>query len=249
VQASVASRPIQLHLAMFPPHVIEAVEREQARRTEVRDKRRAAYIVSQRGADAKRHALIASITTDLLDGPLIDTGLPNELDCKVDPLVAADDFAHVGDHGGHESREWSDQAMRELHESVLHYTLRVLQARGNGTEKREALMWFFAPERYTATLVIGGCPQEVLLPPQLTPFSFEMCCRICGYRSEMLTDLLQPILSKLGLEELFNEITHARTGNDSVAAQCAGPSEAEGLLDPGNVQSGQCAREGPSSRP
>jgi len=234
---------------MFPSHVIEAVESEQARKQDLREKRRRSYVAARSKADAKRYAMLAALQTDLLDAPLIETGALNELDCKVDPLIAVDDFSLEPDHDASaDAQEWSDQAVKELHEGVLHYTLKVLQARGNGAEKRDALMWVFAPERYMATLIISGRPQEVLLPPEITPFSFEMCCRICGYRSEMLTDLLQAVLRKLGLGELFNEITHATTPKHNAGAAKRN-GDAEDVLHAGQLRVEEPVREGGSPRP
>lgn len=220
MHAAAVSRPIQLHLALFPQHVLDAVEQEEARREQKKEKRRLATHVAATRRDAQRHALIEAMNLSLLDAPLLAAIGPNELDCSVDPLLAPDDFSleeQTGTQAG-----WSDQAIYELHEAVLHHTLKVLQARGNGAEKREALKWIFAPERYVATLDLGGRKEEVLLPPELTPFSFEMCSRICGYRSEMLMDLLQPILSGLGLGSLFNELTHATSFDESGGSKRAG---------------------------
>lgn len=229
MQAAVANRPIQLHLAMFTPHEIEAVEQEAERREHKREQRRAAYELSRSPRDRQRADLIDSLNLQLLDAPLVNTGRPNELDCSVDPLSGADEIVLELEPPGQQG-EWSDQAIYELHEAALHYTLRTLQARGNGAEKREALKWIFAPLRYLATLEISGRPQEVLLPPELTPFSFEMCSRICGMRPAALRDQLEPILRQLGLGELFNEITHATTSDDRIGLS-AGATDAEEVQD------------------
>ena len=240
MQAGALSRPIQLHLALFPQHVIDAVAQEEERRFQIREKSRAANLARIYRSHPAKQELIESLNPRLLDAPLVPTGMPNELDCVVDPLSAVDDFALEPEKSDSAGENWSDQAINELHEAVLHYTLKVLGARGNGAEKRDALLWVFAPVRYTATLSVNGREQEVILPPELTPFSFEMCCRICGYRSELLMDLLEPILRKLGLGELFNEITNATSNNDG-GAERADHAHAEDVQGAGDLPTAEPA--------
>jgi hypothetical protein len=240
MQAAAFSRPIQLHLALFPQHVIDAVTQEEDRRSQIRAKRHGAYVARVHRSMSAKQALIESLNPSFLDAPLVPSMGTNELDCAVDPLTAVDDFALEPERSGEVGDAWSDQATYELHEAVLHHTLKVLGARGNGAEKRDALLWVFAPVRYVATLNVNGHEQEVILPPELTPFSFEMCCRICGYRSELLTDLLEPILRKLGLGELFNEISNA-TSNTICGAQCADHARAEDVQGAGDLQLAQPA--------
>ena len=211
---------IQLHLPMFPPHVIKAVEEHLARRADVRERRHQAYLV--RLARARR-AAIAAIAPIALEAPLIDSGAPNELDCRADPQNGGDDLPPDSNGGDGVTTQWSDAAIQQLHEGILHQTLKVFKARGNAAEKRDALLWIFAPQRYEASLSIGGVQQWHVLPPKLTPFSFEMCCAICGYRPEMLTEPLKAmLLDGLGLGELFSEITHATTGSDQAGDEYAG---------------------------
>lgn len=206
MQATAASGGYQLHLALFPPHVIQAVEQEAERRDQRREHRAAA-------AAPRRRPRMWSDTQELFDAldpqqlhePLLETGGTNELDC--DPSL--DLYAPVEAEpaqAGEDSAGWSDQAMLELHEAVLMHSLEALKSRGNGAEKRDVLKWIFAPQRYVATLKVGGRAEEVLLPPELTPFSFEMCCRICNYHSDAVMDGLKYVLRKKGLGHLFNEI-------------------------------------------
>lgn len=200
-----ASGGYQLHLALFRSHVMQAVEQEAERRAQRREGRAATV-------RARRRPRMWSDTQELFDAldpqqlhePLLETG-GSELDCvpsldlyapvEVEPAQAGVDFAG-----------WSDQAMLELHEAVLMHSLEALKSRGNGAEKRDVLKWIFAPQRYVATLTFGGRAEEVLLPPELTPFSFEMCCRICNYHSSAVMDGLKYVLHKKGLGHLFNEI-------------------------------------------
>lgn len=232
MQAAAPNGPIQMHLPMFPSHVIAAVEEHMARRAEERDKRHQAYLERMDRAAERRRAAIAAIDLSALDAPLIDNGTSNELDCEVDPLSAKDDCRLDQESDDGDVTQWSDAAINQLHEGILHHTLKVLKARGNGAEKREALLWIFAPQRYEASLAISGARRWHVLPPALTPFSFEMCCAICGYRPELLTEPLEWILRKeLGLGELFNEITHGTKGTDERLAQCEGdeqPAETAG---------------------
>lgn len=90
--------------------------------------------------------------------------------------------------------------MAQLHEGMLHHALQTLRSRGNAGAKRETLQWIFAP----ATLVAvrrddAGRLCETVLSQEGTPFSFERCCRICGYCPQRLRDALAPLLHQLGL--------------------------------------------------
>ena len=211
--------PHQLHLSLFAPHEISAWEEEQ-RRKDLRKEQR-----SQRAPrrfwvkeDSASRSLFDTIDVRVLEQPLGGPADGNELNCESDPLreevVSAD--THAAPEG--ESEQWSDEAVEQLHEAVLHYSLRALQARGNGAEKREILEWIFAPQPMVAMLRDEyGSPTEALLPQSVTPFSFEQCCRICGYSPERLQDGLMPVLQEMGLGNVFKEIANGRNPNETRA--------------------------------
>lgn len=204
--------PHQLHLSLFAPHEIRAWEEEQRRKDLRREQR------SQRAPrrfwvkeDSATRSLFDSIDLAVLEHPLGGPSEGNELNCESDPLRedAVSPDTHVAPET--EAQAWSDTAVEQLHEAVLHYSLKALQARGNGVEKREILEWIFAPQRMVAMLRDEyGNPVEALLPQPVTPFSFEQCCRICGYSSERLMAGLMPVLQEMGLGNVFNEIANGR---------------------------------------
>ena len=198
----------QLHLPMFLSHEIEAVEQamlaiEQRKdKAHRRDGATRTFRVREATADA---GLFDAIDDRLLDIPLGGLRDGNELNCDVDPL-RVNVIEQIEALDG-ESEEWSDAAIEELHEVVLHYSLRLLQARGNGAEKKEVLQWIFAPTTMVAVLQDEHMqPVEAILPQSATPFSFEQCCRICGYSPERLQDGLVPVLKEIGLGNVFKEL-------------------------------------------
>lgn len=211
--------PHQLHLSLFAPHEINAWEEEQRRKNLRKEQR------SQRAPrrfwvkeDRATRGLFDAIDVKVLEQPLGGPAEGNELNCESDPLRedAGSTEAHAAPEG--DAEQWSDQAVEQLHEAVLHYSLRALQARGNGVEKREILEWIFAPQPMVAMLRDEyGNPTEALLPQSATPFSFEQCCRICGYSPERLQDGLMPVLQEMGLGIVFNEIANGTNRNDSRA--------------------------------
>lgn len=217
------SAPYQLHLSLFSPHEITAWEHEDRRKRERRDQRTPrkpkSFWVQ---ADKATLELFDAIELTLLDAPLVGID-GNDLDCTTDPL--ADELTPLPDSPEEgDGEEWSDAAIFQLHEAMLHYSLKALQARGNGAEKRELLKWIFAPRTMVVALEQGDTHVEVALPQSITPFSFELCCRICGYRPEHVTDGLMPILKEMGLGNLFNEIANgSNNDNDRSAAPEADP--------------------------
>ena len=196
----------QLHLPMFLSHEIEAVEQAWKTYSERKEKaqmRETARTFQVRAQSAKQ-GLFDAIDDRLLDMPIGSMNEGNELNCDVDP-VRADVIEQI--EAFQTSEEWSDAAIEELHEAVLHYSLKLLQARGNGAEKKEVLQWIFAPNTMVAVLRDERKqPVEAILPQSATPFSFEQCCRICGYSTERLQDGLVPVLKEIGLGNVFKEL-------------------------------------------
>jgi hypothetical protein len=207
---------LQLHLALFTNHEIEVWEREAERKLDRFAHRRARRPARFRFTDDGRSLLLfEKLSPGELAGPLNGVFDPdNELNCDLDPLQGGDEEA-----ASEEAREsWSDAAVAQLHEAVLHHSLRALQARGNGVEKAEVLKWIFVPDKLAA---IGGHANEVFVPQVLVPFSFERCCRICGYSPDRMRDELIPILNRVGLGYVFNEISNGNTTSNSASRRPA----------------------------
>ncbi len=201
----------QLHLGLFTPHEITVWEQEQERRR-LRKEHLSVNRPPRRfwiKVDLATRSLFDSMDAALLDSPLGGPQEGNELNCAVDPLAETveDTDTQANSRESDAVGTWSDDAVAQLHEAVLHHSLKALQARGNGVEKREILEWIFAPQPMVAALEgDSGHRVEAVLPQHLTPFSFERCCRICGYSHERLKDGLMPILSVMGLGNILSEI-------------------------------------------
>jgi hypothetical protein len=111
---------------------------------------------------------------------------------------------------------WSDDAVQQLHEGLLRHALQALHTRGNPVLKQEILIWIFCPQDMVLTLPdTHGRQRATVLPQQCTPFSFEQCCRVCGYSPQRLRDGLAALLPAIGLAELHAQIT--REATDAVA--------------------------------
>jgi len=229
----------QLHLSLFAPHEINAWEEEERRknlRKEQRPTRAPRRFWVQE--DSTTCSLFDGIDLAVLDNPLGGPAEGNELNCEADPFreeeVTADHVVSTPE----DVQPWSDEAVEQLHEAVLHHSLKALQARGNGAEKREILQWIFAPQPMVAVLRNQyGHQVEALLPQPLTPFSFEQCCRICGYSSERLMNGLMPILRAMGLGNVFNEIANGTNNHNPNHNESQAAAEAATLQDSGHFQS------------
>lgn len=208
---------------MFLRHEIEAVEEAQRKSDERREK-----ALKKSGAPKTFKVRVSTAAEDLfdaiddrlLDMPLGGADEGNELNCEIDPLRV--EIAEMVEAADAHEPEWSDAAVEELHEAVLHYSLKLLQAKGNGAEKKEVLRWIFAPTTMVALVHDQDMqPVEVFLPQNSTPFSFEQCCRICGYSPERLMDGLVPILKEIGLGNVFKELFDGKQQSPHAAIQRA----------------------------
>lgn len=102
---------------------------------------------------------------------------------------------------------WSDAAVEQLHEGLLRHALQALHTRGNAALKREVLRWIFCPQPMVLMLPDPqGRLRAAVLPQDCTPFSFEQCCRICGYSPQRLRDGLAALLHAIGMADTLHEI-------------------------------------------
>lgn len=161
----------QLHLGLFTSHEISAWEQEQRRKNSRREihgetKARRRFWFQE---DKASRSLFDAMDAAVLDPPLGGPQEGNELNCAVDPLgESTDDREQLISPAGEEKLPWSDEAVAQLHEAVLHHSLKALQAKGNGVEKREVLEWIFAPQPMVVALEgVDGQRSEAVLPQHL----------------------------------------------------------------------------------
>lgn len=188
----------QIPLALFEPHELAIWQEDLLRRAKEGEKRRAnrkpARLVCDPGPD-----LFDEIDPAWLNEPIAG-GLGNELnvDHGAAPLLEADEAL------SEQAPAWSDDSVAHLHEAILLYSLRALNARGNGEEKREILRWIYAPTpmfiRFTDD---EGSERLQALPQVLVPFSYERCCRLAAYNPDELREQLTWPLARLGLRRFF----------------------------------------------
>lgn len=201
----------QLHLGLFTAHELSAWEHWRTGIDFRKAHRTPRPLTRARPVQDSRTAYLFDLPDLVLEHPLGGPAEGNELNCDADPLRAEAILPEAVEVGKQPTETWSDEAVAQLHEAVLHYSLRALQARGNAAEKRGILQWIFAPEVRTVVVRNArGVTTEAALPAVLTPFSFERCCRLCGYCPEKLSEELLPILVEKGLGNVFNEIVNGR---------------------------------------
>jgi len=122
----------------------------------------------------------------LLDRPI---GHYQASDLDIQPATDEPSPIHHVDGLTEERIEWTEQAMLDLHEGVLNYSLQLLRTRGNAKEKLEILNWIWADDVYDfVTRNIRGVNQKVPIRADQIPFSFQTCCRLSGYRYDLLRD-------------------------------------------------------------
>lgn len=209
VRARNRAEPKQLFLpTMFLPHEEEAREQAFQARHKRKLENRAKYQshVEKNKAKPRKIDDIHPSLFDLPLGPVEDV----ELSIPFDPY---DD--HVGmdkpDLTDEAAMDWSEGAINQLHEGMVMYSLRLLNARGNGKEKKAILSWIFDPHALAyAGEMDGPEPLWTIIQPSEVPFGFELCCRLSGYDPERIREGLAPILKELDLDELFKEVEHER---------------------------------------
>lgn len=209
VKARNSAEPKQLFLpTMFLPHEEEAIQQALEGRHKRKLENHAKYLirVSRNKATTRKIDGIHPSLFDLPLGPVEDV----ELSISFDPYDEhiERDRPYLTDEA---AMEWSEDAINQLHEAMVMYSLRLLNARGNGKEKKAILSWIFDPHALAyAAEMVGHEPLWTIIQPSEVPFGFELCCRLSGYDPERIREGLAPILKELDLDELFKEVEHER---------------------------------------
>ena len=199
--------PRQLQLPMFRAHEIDAANQHFAQRQAVREKNHQRYLNKPKKGPVKPRD---DRTLNLWDEPLGEFE-DVELSTKTDPYNAqADKEPESLSESDRLAKQWSDEAIDQLHENMVMYSLRLLNARGNGKEKKAILCWIFDPQpmAYNRSKNADEKPSWLYINASEVPFSFELCCRIAGYDPERIREGLAPILKGLDLDALFKEVQH-----------------------------------------
>lgn len=236
--------PFQLFLPMFPPHEEAVMRQAYAKRMIKREKARIKYV--HLAAKNSITTALDNISASFLDmplGPIED----EELSTCFDPLLAPDDdFGSLTDEV---ATTWSDDAIATLHEELVIYSLRLLNARGNAKEKKSILEWIFNPQRMAVARDVEGLgPRWEIINASAVPFGFDLCCRLSGYDPERIREGLVPILKQTELDELFNEVEYERTNEQQLrAAKLSGSidiqhSRGAGKSAPDGFQTGPAGR-------
>ena len=128
---------------------------------------------------------------------------PSDLD--VQPETAAPSPQQVVEESKEKREPWSEQAMLELHEGVLHYSLQLLRSKGNAREKLETLNWIWSDDvRGFVTKKHRGVTKKIPIRADQLPFTFQTCCRLSGYHSDELREGLawemRTALAELGFQ-------------------------------------------------
>lgn len=211
------AEPKQLFLPkMFLPHEEEAIEHVLNDRLERKLRNHEKYLdrVSKKRVRVRKIDNINPSLFDLPFGPVEDVELTIPFDPYDDDIAV--DLPALSDE---EAMNWSEDAINQLHEGMVMYSLRLLNARGNGKEKKAILSWIFDPHGMAyAGDMSGDEPHWVNIKPSEVPFGFELCCRLSGYDAERIREGLAPILKELDLDELFKEVEHERNKEQRIRA-------------------------------
>lgn len=132
----------------------------------------------------------------LLDRPI---GLHVASDLDVQPALELDEGAgpRVIGQDVDEPQGWSDAAIGQLHEGLLHYSLSMLKTKGNAEEKYEILRWIWAPTVFCwVSRRHAGDKRMIPIHRRDLPFTFERCCAVVGVRPDELRTGLAYVLRK-----------------------------------------------------
>lgn len=125
----------------------------------------------------------------LLEAPL-GPHRPSDLDVQPAPEPVAADVVPQEVH--EETIAWSDDAIAQLHEGVLYYSLGLLHSKGNAAEKKRTLEWIWSEDviGFKTTTVRGVTKKQPLRADQV-PFTFQTCCRLSGVNYDELREGLK----------------------------------------------------------
>jgi hypothetical protein len=233
--------PIQLYLPMFTQHEIDAWTYQDQQRLErylqrQQKKLTLVWVDSSPGKtkaiDDASDALLDASFGQQHDLELSDLGDPyGDSDMQGGGDPAADpEHAEASETLVEPAVSWSESAIELLHENLFHYSLRLLNTRGNGKEKKEILRWVFNPSAIAVAKSESPDVAKVweFIKPQDVPFGFELCSRFAGYDPERVREGLVPVLKNLGLEAIYKEITDDHTDQQGRV----GEIPAAGVLQP-----------------
>jgi hypothetical protein len=183
--------------------------KEQVCKTEKRQKKAISRIATLIERSATLPLANPSRLKSILDAPVLPYSA-SELD--VQPNQSDDGFADgvLGNFaeltGG---APLTDQIIFLLHDKLLEYSLRILKSRGNAEEKYESLCWIFAHDIYAwKERVQRGVHQRIPVMRSSMPFTFQMCCAMCGLNyvtlREGLAPIVKPLLQQLDMESILD---------------------------------------------
>lgn len=165
---------------MWNQHFLKADERRHER--DLRTRQRIAALVEESG----KKGITWTNIQQLLELPI---GYYQPSDLDIQPETDETPHLPVVDKELEEPIVWSDQAMIDLHEGVLNYSLQLLRSKGNAQEKLRTLNWIWSRDvRGFVTKKIRGVIQKVPIRADQLPFTFQTCCRLSGYRYEELRE-------------------------------------------------------------
>lgn len=199
--------PIQAYFDFFTQSELALAQAQLERKSKAAEWRRSRpYIPRVISAKVSAH----QIPLDFLNAPLIradDVRIPVHLrelqedmgDVYVDNTTCTET--------GLLPEEWSDAAVAQLHEGLLHHSLAILASRGNALEKSETLKWLFGPDIYDwkVTKLPSGAEHRRPIWAVDIPFTYQRCCALIGLDPERLSEGLRHILRQAGLGQYLPE--------------------------------------------
>lgn len=199
--------PTQAYFDFFSAQELALAQAQRDRKAKAAESRRARpYTPRIISAEVSVH----QIPLDLLDAPILRVG-DRRLPLSLQELQEDMGDVYVDSPTGTETEltrdQWSDAAVAQLHEGLLHHSLAILSGRGNALEKAETLKWLFAPDVYDWTVTKHPSGTEFRRPVWAIeiPFTFQRCCALVGLNPQRLTEGLRHILQKAGLGQFLPE--------------------------------------------
>lgn len=202
-----APPPIQAYFDFFSATELALAQAQRDRKAKAADSRRARpYTPRTISSDVSVH----QVPLDLLDAPILRIG-DGRLSLSLQELQEDMGDVYVDSHTVTETDltrdEWTDAAVAQLHEGLLHHSLAILSGRGNALEKAETLKWLFAPDIYAWNVIKHPSGTEFRRPVWAIeiPFTYQRCCALIGLNPQRLTEGLRHILQKAGLGQFLPE--------------------------------------------